>query len=165
MAASTVVKNFTDGVILVEDGTGTPLNYTCTFDEGNLTISGLAQQQNEVVTYESRGTLKSIRPTGRTYPSGSFSLMLPDVSDNTDKTLIAILLKQNSFSAAVSPNGANSDVYTVKITLTGAGTAHGDSAIHTFVMNNVLCNSLDVAEGDPNTVTVNFTIYGAVTMT
>lgn len=164
MAASTVVKNFTDGTIKVEDGTGTPLDYTCAFDEGNLSLTGLSQQQNEIATYESRGALKSVRHTARTYPSGSFSLMLTDVSDNTDETLIDILLKQGAFSAAVSTLGANADVYTTKITLTIEGTDHGDSSDHTIVMDDVAA-TVDISEGDPNTVTVNFTVYGSITMT
>lgn len=164
MAASTVVKNFTDGTIKVEDGTGSPLSYTCAFDEGNMSISGLAQQLSEIATYESRGTLKSVRHTARTYPAGSFSLMLTDVTDGSDQTLIDILLKQGAYAAGVSTLGANADVYTVKITLTIEGTDHGDSADHTFVMDDAHC-TVDVAEGDPSTVTVNFTVYGAVTMT
>ena len=164
MAASTVVKNFTDGTIKVEDGAGSPASYTCLFDEGNLTVSGLTQKLNEVATYESRGALKSVRHTARTYPSGSFSFMLTDISDGTDSTLIDFLLKQNSHSGLVSTLGANADVFAVKITLTVEGTDHGDSADHTIVMDDVTC-SVDVAEGDPNTVTVNFTVYGTVTMT
>lgn len=164
MAASTVVKNFTDGIIKVEDGTGSPLSYTCLFDEGNLTVSGLTQQLNEVATYESRGALKSVRHTARTYPSGSFSVMLTDITDGSDATLIDILLKQGAYAAGISTLGANADVYAVKITLTVEGTDHGDSADHTIVMDDAAC-SVDLAEGDPNTVTVNFTVYGTVTMT
>ena len=164
MSASQVIKNFTDGSIRVDDGTGTPLTYTCAFDEGNLSITGLAQQLSEIATYESRGTLKSVRHTARTYPSGSFSVMLTDVTDGSDATLIDILLKQGAYAAGVSTLGANADVYAVKITLTVDGTIHGDSANHTFVMDDAHC-TVDVSEGDPNTVTVNFTVYGAVTMT
>jgi len=161
---SSVVKNFTDGTIKVEDGAGSPASYTCTFDEGNLSISGLAQQLNEVATYESRGTLKSVRHTARSYPSGSFSLMLTDVSDGSDSTLIDFLMKQGSHSGLVSTLGANADVYAVKVTLTVEGTDHGDSADHTLVMDDCHC-MVDLAEGDPNTVTVNFTVYGSITMT
>ena len=164
MAASTVVKNFTDGTIKIEDGTGSPLSYTCAFDEGNLSISGLAQQLNEVATYESRGTLKSVRHTARTYPSGSFSVMLTDVTDGSDATLIDILTKSGAYAAGLSTLGSTADVYTVKVTPTVEGTDHGDSADHTFVMDDCHC-LIDLAEGDPNTVTVNFTVYGSVTMT
>ena len=164
MAASTVVKNLNDGAIKVDDGTGTPLTHTEAFDNGDLSISGIAQTQNEVAKYESRGTFKSARHTGRTYPSGSFTFMMTDVSDGTDSTLIDLILGQNSRSAAVSTLGANADVYTVNITLTVDGTTHGDAAHHTFVMTNCHC-TVDVSEGDPNTVTINFEVLGTVTMT
>jgi hypothetical protein len=164
MAASTVVKNFTDGTILVADGTGTPLTHTDNFTQGNLTINGLSQTLNEIAKYECRGSFKSARHTNRTYPTGSFSLMMTDVSDATDSTLIDLLLAQNSRSAAVSTLGANAEVYAVDITLTIEGTDHGDSADHTFVMTDCVC-TVDVAEGDPNVITVNFEVLGTVTMT
>jgi hypothetical protein len=165
MAHSTIVKNFGDGSITIEDGTTpTALDHTDNFEQGDLTITGLKATQRETTAYESRGTLKSVRHTGRTYPTGSFSLMLADLSDGTDETLVDILLKQGAFSSAVSTLDANAEVYTVKITLTIEGTDHGDSADHTIVMDDVEC-TVDIAEGDPNTVTVNFTVYGSVTMT
>ena len=41
MAISSVVKNFRDGTLLFEDGTGTPLALTVQYDEGNFSLSGL----------------------------------------------------------------------------------------------------------------------------
>jgi hypothetical protein len=165
MAHSTIVKNFGDGSITIEDGTTpTALDYTCSFDQGDLSITGLSATQREVTAYERRGVLKTVRHTTRTYPTGSFSLMLADLSDGTDETLVDILMKQGAFSAAVSTLDANAEVYTTKITLTIEGTDHGDAADHTLVLDDVHC-TVDVAEGDPNTVTVNFTVYGSVTMT
>ena len=129
-----------------------------------MSLSGYAQQQSEIATYESRGVLKSVRHTNRTYPSGSFSVMLTDISDGSDETLINILSKTGAFAAAVSTLGANADVYTVKITLTIEGTDHGDTADHTIVMDDAHC-LVDISEGDPSTVSVSFTVYGSITMT
>lgn len=164
MAASTVVKNFGDGTISVKDGTGTPVVLTVDFDQGDLSLTGLSATQREVAAYESRGVLKSLRHTTRTYPTGSFTLMLTDVSDDEDTTLIDFLLKRGSYDGNVSTRGANSDVYTVDIVLTIEGTDLGDTADHVITMEDCYCTA-DVAEGDPNTVTVNFTVYGDVTMT
>lgn len=165
MAASTVIKHLYDGEIAVEDGTTpTAVSLTVPFTVGDLSLSGLAQTQNEVVAYETRGTLHTVRHSSRTYPSGSFSAQLADYSDGTDQTLLDFLLGQASYSANVSTLGANAEVYGVKLTLTVEGTDHGDSADHTIVLDDCVC-TLDVAEGEPNTVSVSFTVYGSVSFT
>ena len=43
MAASAVIKHFTDGSITLKDGTGTPVTLTVPFSAGDLSLSGLAQ--------------------------------------------------------------------------------------------------------------------------
>ena len=165
MAVSTVVKNFRDGTILVEDATSpTPLAYTVQFEAGDFSVSGLMANQKEVTTYLDRGDLGSVRYTNQTFPSGSFSVHFTDLSDSSDKLLADALTKRGAFSAAVSTLGANAEVYAVKLTLTIEGTDHGDSADHTIVLDDCTC-SVDFAEGDPNSLSVSFTCYGAITLT
>lgn len=164
MAASTVIKHLYDGSISLADGTGTPVTLTVPFSVGDLSISGLSETQNNVTAYETRGTFNSLRHTSRTYPTGSFSAQLADYSDATDTTLIDFILKQNSFSGNASTLGTASDVYTIDITLTVEGTDFGDSSDHTVVITDCQC-TLDTAEGEPNTATINFTCYGTVTFT
>jgi len=74
------------------------------------------------------------------------------------------LTKRGAFSSAVSTLGANAEVYAVKLTLTIEGTDHGDAADHTIVLDDCTC-SVDFAEGDPNSLSVSFTCYGAITLT
>ena len=162
MAASTIVKNLTDGQLTLKDGTGSPVTLVVGFDMGDFTVSGLAQSLHEVAAYESRGTFKSARRTTRRYPSGSFSLMLTDITDGTDQTVIDFLLKQGSYAANVSTLAG--DVYCVDLQLDVEGTDLGDSADHQIALSKCHC-VVDVAEGDPDTITVNYTCYGSVTMT
>jgi hypothetical protein len=64
----------------------------------------------------------------------------------------------------VSTGGTASDVYMLKVTLTIEGTNFGDSADHVMILNN--CHlAIDFAEGDPNSFTLNGTVYGAITAT
>lgn len=166
MAASTVTKHLYDGQIDLEDGT-TPgaVSLTAPFTVGDLSLTGLQETQNNVVAYETRGTLNSVRHSSRTYPSVSFSLHLADLSDGTDQTVVDFLLKQASFSANVSTFGANAEVYAIQVTLTIEGTDWGDTADHTIVMADFVPTSVDIAEGEPNTVSVSGTVYGSITMT
>jgi|TARA_R110002110_G_scaffold16328_1_gene71036 hypothetical protein len=162
MAHSTVLKNFRDGTLVVADGAA--LTHTVLYEEGNFSASGLVSGQKEVAAYMSRGDLASLRHTNQTFPSGSFTIHLADVSDATDSTLIDALTKQGSWSAATSTLGASAEVYAVSLALTIEGTNHGDSADHSITMDDCHC-SVDVAEGDPSSVSVSFTCYGTVTLT
>jgi len=164
MAISSVVKNFRDGTILIEDGTGTPISVTVQYEAGDFSISGLNESNTDVTTYLDRGDLGSVRKTSRTFPTFSFSAHMTDLSDATNKTLWDAVNKTGAFASAVSTGGTASDVYMLKVTLTVEGTNFGDSADHVLIMNN--CHlSVDFAEGDPNSFTLNGTVYGAITAT
>jgi hypothetical protein len=164
MAISSVVKNFRDGIILIEDGTGTPLAVTVQFEAGDFSLSGLNQGHVEATTYLDRGELGSVRKTSRTFPTFTFSAHMTDLSDATDKLIWDAVNKTGAFASAVSTGGTASDVYMLKVTLTIEGTNFGDSADHVLIMNN--CHlAIDFAEGDPNSFTLNGTVYGAITAT
>lgn len=165
MAASTVIKHLYDGSITVEDGTTpTAVSLSIPFTQGDFGASGLAAALREIAKYETRGTFHSARYTSRRYPSGSFTCMLADLSDGTDGTLVDFGMQQASYSGNVSTFGADAEVYAVKLTLTIDGTSHGDSAHHTIVLDDCTL-VIDVAEGEPNLVTVNYECLGTVTMT
>ena len=79
MAASTVIKHFTDGTITLADGTTpTPVSLTVAADQGDFTVSGITEGQREAVPYQTRGVLRSIRKGAATFPTGSLSFMLAD---------------------------------------------------------------------------------------
>jgi len=154
------IKNLNDGSITFSDGTGTPVTMSVPYTTGDLSIDGLAETQNEVVAYETRGTLNSVRHTARTYPSGSLSFQIADFTDATVDTAIDFALKQNKFSTNTST--LSTDVYAFDIILTVEGTDFGDAADETITMTDCHVTTA-VAEGDPNTGTMSFICYGTVT--
>jgi len=165
MAVSSVVKNFRDGTILLEDGTTpTPISVTVQYEAGDFSISGLNQSNTEATTYLDRGELGSVRKTSRTFPTFSFSAHMTDLSDATDKQLWDAVNKTGAFASAISTGGSASDVFMLKVTLTVEGSNFGDASDHLLVMTNCHC-SIDFAEGDPNTFTINGTVYGTITAT
>lgn len=164
MAISSVVKNFRDGTLVFEDGTGTPLTLTVQYEEGNFSLSGLQEGLTEINTYLDRGVLGTVRKTNASFPTFSFNAYLTDISDGTDATLPDLVLKSGSFASAVSTLGANADVMTYKLTWTIEGTNFGDSADHTCVLND--CHiMIDMSEGDPDTFSVSGTVFGTITLT
>lgn len=165
MAVSSVVKNFRDGTILIEDGTTpTPISLTVQYEAGDFSITGLNQANTEATTYLDRGDLGSVRKTSRTFPTFSFSAHMTDLSDATDKLLWDAVNKTGAFASAISTGGSASDVFMLKVTLTVEGSNFGDASDHTLVLQN--CHlSIDFAEGDPNSFSINGTVYGAITAT
>ena len=164
MAASTVTKHFTDGSIVLSDGTTpTPVSLTVAADMGDFSVDSITEGQREAVPYQSRGVLHAVRKGAKVFASGSLSFMLADVSDATDQTVIDFVLAQASYSANKSTR-ANDDVYCFDIKITIEGTEFGDTADHTITMNDCHC-TMGIAEGSPDTVSISFTCYGDIDMT
>jgi hypothetical protein len=162
MAISSIVKNFRDGTIVIKDGTGTPIALTVEFEAGDFSISGLSANSNtEVTTYLDRGSLGSVRLVSQSFPTWSFSAHMTDLSDATSKTLWDAVNKTGAFASAVSTI-TNSDVYGLDVVISIEGSNLGDPTDHvlTLVGNRL---SIDFAEGDPNSFTVNGTTYGSIT--
>ena len=108
MAVSSVVKNFRDGTILIEDGTTpTPISLTVQYEAGDFSITGLNQSNTEATTYLDRGELGSVRKTSRTFPTFSFSAHMTDLSDATDKLLWDAVNKTGAFASAGGCAGFN----------------------------------------------------------
>jgi len=164
MALQTDALNFRDGSILIEDGTGVPLDVTVQYEAGDLAISGLNQSLSgsyDLTAYMDRGELHTVRKTNRTFPQISFTATYTDLSDGTAETLPDIVLQNGAFSAAVSTLGANADVYALKISWTVTDPGGGT---HILTADDVAL-SIDIAEGDPNTFSISGTVYGAITLT
>lgn len=164
MAQSSRVKNFRHGTILLEDGTGTPLAHTVQYENGDFQVSGLSEGQKEVIAYLDRGVLCDLQYGNQTFPTFSFTAHFTDLSDATDKLLVDACRKTGAFSAAVSTLGANK-VYTIDLTWTIEGTDLGDSADHTFKLEDCRVTDVQISEGDPTSFTVSGTCYGAITAT
>jgi hypothetical protein len=161
---NSIVKNFRDGAIILKDGTGTPIAVTIEFESGDFSISGLSANANtEVTTYLDRGSLGSVRLTSQTFPTWSFTCHMVEFSDAVTKTVWDAVNKTGTFAAAVSTI-TNSDVYGLDCVINIEGTTLGEATDHTLTLvgNRI---TLDFAEGDPNSFTINGTMYGSMTAT
>lgn len=163
MAISSVVKNFRDGTLTFEDGTGSPITLVVQYEEGNFSLSGLQEGLTEINTYLDRGVLGSVRKTNASFPTFSFNAYLTDISDGSDTTLPDLVMKTGAYASAVSTLGANADVMTYKLTWVVEGTNFGDSADHIVILNNAHI-MIDMSEGDPDTFSVSGTVFGTITM-
>ena len=158
MAVSTVTKHFTDGTLVLSDGTGSPVTFTMPLTVGDVTIDGVGQKMREPVVYQTRGAANSIRHAARSFATVSLTAHIADYSDGTDNTAIDYFLKSGSYATNVSVFGANAEVYGIDLVLTIEGTDHGDAADHVLTMKNFV-GTIGIAEGEPNTLSVSGTLY------
>lgn len=161
---NSIVKNFRDGQIILKDGTGTPIAVTIEFESGDFSISGLSANSNtEVTTYLDRGSLGSVRLTSQSFPTWSFTCHMVEFSDAVTKTVWDAVNKTGTFAAAVSTI-TNSDVYGLDCVINIEGTTLGEATDHTLTLvgNRI---TLDFAEGDPNSFTINGTCFGSISAT
>lgn len=162
MPISSVVKNYRDGTLVVSDNSGAPITLTVQYEAGDFSVSGFNEGQVETTTYLDRGEFGSLRKTSRTFVSGSFSAHFTDLADATNATLFGLATWTGAFAAGVS-SLPSSDAKTYKtLVWTCEGTNFADPSDHVLTLNDVRINSVDIAEGDPNSYTINFTVYGAV---
>ena len=163
MAESNIVKTKRDGTITIEDGTTpTALSYTVAFEAGDLSLTIPGKTVN---LFLDRGELTNppqIRYGDDQVPTGTFTAQLRDVSDATDVTLASILLDSGVVGSTwVGRGGTDREVKTFKITWTIEGTDHGDAADHTIELDYCYITG-SIGDGDPSTISINFTSYGAV---
>lgn len=162
MAESTVVKNFRDGTILLEDGTGTPLAYTVTYEQGNFTF---ANSEAARVTVRDRGVIAGLRKGDDQVKSFSFSVHFREFKNASgDGTLIDFIKQTNAFSAFVSTAGAAYEQKLSKCTFTVEGTDFSDGADHVLILNDCFLD-YDMAEGETNVINVTGEVYGATSRT
>lgn len=165
MAESSVVKNRTDGTIVITDGTSvTPLSYTVTIEgDGNFSSSSGKSEFSDVM---SRGAFAGRRKTNATKVTGGFQVQMRQFTDATEVTIIDVIENTGAWSAAVSTYGTEYEVEggTKSMTYTAEGTDHGDSADHVLSFTGVVFDWA-FAEGDLNTIDVTFEAYARATRT
>lgn len=165
MSASTTIKNsFGSGSVILADGTGSPLQVTVDFDQGDFSLSGMKAALKDTTSYQTRGELRSVRHTARTFPTISFSAMMSEFTDTAAGTAVDMIMGKTGtpYAARVSTLGASADVTTFKVTILVEGTDMGDSQDHTITLDDVEL-SFDYSEGDPSSFSFTGTVWGAIT--
>jgi hypothetical protein len=162
-ALSNVVKHWRDGSITLLDGTGTPLSLTARFSTGDFSISGLKAKLRDTTAYQARGTVTSIRHGNRNFPSISFTCQIAEFSETGTGTIMDFITAKSGspFASRVSTRGSSAEVFTCDVKITVEGSDHGDTSDGTFTAEDVEL-SFDFSEGEPNTITLNGTVYGAI---
>ncbi len=153
MAASTIVKNFTDGAITGADDGGNSATVDCA--AGDFSASGLMADGRNVADYESRGSLCSVRQTTRAFPQISFSAHYREAWDPTAFKAIAL----GMVAGYVSTLASKGDAKGIDITYT----SNYDAETHTWVFEDCV-PTFDFSEGDPSAESYTFDVKGRVSL-
>jgi hypothetical protein len=168
-APSTQVKTNTYGTLTLRDGTGTPVTLALTYDKGDISISNMAAELNEMVPIERRGKLIAIAHGGRMYPEFSFTAFLGNIVGSdavAPGTLIEFMGRKGAYSGNVSTLGSGTvRPYTVDLIWDIEGTNFGDTADERIVAEDCRCVWSVTEAQDGNTVSISGTVYGNVVST
>jgi len=162
MAVSTVVKTKRDGLISIADGGGfgggNDLDISLEVGDFSATVPGEIR-----IDILDRGVLGSnVRYGDDQIATGSFTVYLRDLTDATAACLMDILNQSGHVGSTwVSTLGASAEVMAYDLKWTIEGTDHGDAADHTATFADVTFDYV-MADGDPDTITVNWTCHSAV---
>jgi len=163
--ASTIVKNFRDGTIKIQDNTGTPIAITVAYEEGNFSISGLQQDLTEVAAYMDRGSLSNLRKTNQVFPTFTFSAYMTHFTSGGSGaiSILEFIKQQDGGSSLTSQSASKGDVMTFEVQIKVEGTDFGDTSDHQITLQECVL-SVDYSEGDPSSFSVSGTCYGAVSV-
>jgi hypothetical protein len=166
MALSTFVKHYEDIKVTFKDGTAvTPLSCVCNLDQGDISVQNIKKILREVVKYERKGKLQSVRHGKRIYPSGSFTMQFAEFSETTSGTLYDFLHGSAGTPYAARKStiqgGVAKAVFTCDITIDCEGTDYND------VDSDITFEDCDVtwewSVGEPATCKISFEVLGAIT--
>lgn len=158
MAISTIVKTKRDGTITITDGGAN--TFTVAYEAGDLNISIPGAAANNFLDRGQITATPSVRYGDDQPVTGSFTAYLRDLSDAAYETLTEIICQTGHVGTTwVSTLGASAEVFTCKITWTIEGSDHGGGETdHVCVLNHCYVTG-SLAEGDPNTVSLDFTSF------
>ena len=164
MAYPTSVKVRRDGQIVLKDGTGTPVTLTVAYEEGNLSLDNLANSDAQTIVRD-RNIIVSVRKSDEEPITGSFSFFFRAFSSSDPGSVRDFITGENAYSANVSTGASGVpfvEHFTCTLEFKVEGSDLGDSSDHVATLEKCLC-TLSMAEGDPNTWTLNFTAFGGIT--
>lgn len=144
-------------VLILSDGTGTPVTLTVDCDLADFTVSGFGPGDGDhaVEAIQSRGSLCGLVEADRTFPTGSFSAYLHELTSASAGNVVDFIRRTGAYSANKSTSGHGP--YTIDITFQHQNDA-GD--VDEWELEDCLVTLDSFTEGRPATVAFSFVCYG-----
>ena len=163
MAVSTAVKVRRDGTLVLEDGTGSPVQLTIAYEDGNFSANTLGPNEDRIVIRD-RGTIVGLRTGDDQVGTLSFAVHFREFTNASAGVLLDFINATSGGSALNTVGGGGFEQFLCKITFTTEGTDNGDAADGQAIFNSVLLTA-DFSEGDPDVLNIQGEVYGAITYT
>lgn len=168
MAYSTIPKTRRDGSITLIDGTSPVVELLIAYEDGNLTINTPNTFTSTVI--RDRGDTTTVRKGDDQQLSGTFSFHLRQFTEATvtGGSIIDFLTKAGGYSSNISTGSAGVpyvEQYCIDIKYIALGSTVGDPVDSQVVLSKCIIDSYDFTEGDPDSVSISFTVYGGSTIT
>ncbi len=147
---SLIPSSFSDGVLTITDDGGN--SATLQLSQGDQAVSGLIADGRTPTEVQSRGRFVGLRKGARVAPTLTINAILSSPSDAFH------LLAWGKTAGFVSTSADIGDVATVD----GAWTFNYGAETRRMDMDDMYLQSMDIAEGDPSTVSMTFGVIGPV---
>ena len=158
-AESTVTKTFRNGNLNLSDGTGVPLSYDGSYEDGDFAAD--LEKAARTVVYD-RGVIVGLRKGLDPVQSFTITVDMRQFTNAAQATIVDVIEQTGAWAGAISVASTNYEFFLVKAVFTVSGTAFGDTADHVMTMNNVLL-TWSFKEGDRNKIVIKGEVYGAIT--
>lgn len=150
---STIPGNFTDGSLTASDAAAH--SATLALALGDFKISGLVPDGRMVTVTDSRGVVVGARKAARARPTFAFGATL---SSPSAPFQMLVLGETSGFVSSIVAIG---DAVGVDL----AFTATYGAETRSYSLAKCICTGIEVAEGDPSTITYSGEVLGAVSVT
>lgn len=153
MAVGDIIGNFCDGSLTAtDDKSGSPNSATAERMVGDLKIEGLIPGGRVVSAYQGQGALRGLRLGERAFPTLTFTAHLAELMPAFSA------LVHGKTAGFVSVAADIGDAIAVDL----AWTATYGASTRAATFEDCVLTKWDVSEGDPNTLSMQFTCYGPV---
>ncbi len=153
MALSAVPFIPKDGVINVQDATGTPISLDIPYEDGDGQFGPFRQSNMSVQHFKDRGVFYASRTVEEEAIDFSFSCHLTELADSTEKAVADAFLGTGAWSSGVSTLGASAEVWAVTVTWTGDTSGAGGD-VSTIVLTYCVAE-VSFSEGVPGTLSIS----------
>jgi hypothetical protein len=153
---SAIPSTFVDCALVASDGTGTPVTASLALFNGEMSLSGISQNGQQVTIVESQGSVVGARKGARSIPTLTVGAHLSTPLDAFRKLILGETASTTSTTSAIG------DAFTVDLALS---LNLPDGETRTVNLEDCLCVSCELTIGDPSSVSLEIQCLGAIKMT
>ncbi len=165
MGASGTVKVRRDGTITLFDGSGGPVTYTVSYEDGDFSADTLTgANADDRIVIRDRGAIVGLRKGDTPVGSLSWTVHFREFTNGSAQAILDFITGDDVGGTLASTGGTGFEHFLCGVTMTIDGTSHGETANASVTWNKVLVTA-SFSEGDPDKLSFTGETYSAPTYT